>query len=131
MARGLPPLEMQTRVTVSPALRGCLLLYPSISGGPGGSAKDGNIGLKNKQIYQKYSLEGRPESLQLTLDKHLDEGSERLLGQGWMLGLASDVGEVIPGCGPKPQHRGHGLPVGEAALVLAVLTATCKDIELQ
>ena len=65
------------------------------------------------------------------MDKHLDEGSERLLGQGWMLGLASDVGEVIPGCGPKPQHRGHGLPVGEAALVLAVLAATCKDIELQ
>ena len=48
-----------------------------------------------------------------------------------MLGLARDVGEVIPGRGSEPQHRGHGLPVGEAALVLAVLTASCKDIELQ
>ena len=56
----------------------------------------------------------------LTLDKHLDEGSEWLLGQGWMLSLTRDVGEVIPGCGSEPQHRGHSLPVGEAALVLAV-----------
>ena len=61
------------------------------------------------------------------MDKHLDEGSERLLGQGGVLGLARDVGEVVPGRGPEPQHRGHGLPVGEAALVLAVLAATCRD----
>ena len=60
------------------------------------------------------------------MDKHLDEGSERLLGQGWVLGLAGDVGEVVPGRGPEPQHRGHRLPVGEGALVLAILTATCR-----
>ena len=59
--------------------------------------------------------------------KHLDEGTERLLGQGWVLGLARDVGEVIPGRGSEPQHRGHRLPVGKAALVLAVLTVTCRD----
>ena len=57
----------------------------------------------------------------LTLDEHGDGSPQRLGGEGGVLRLARDVPQVVPGRGAEPQHRGHRPPVGQSALVIAVL----------
>ena len=44
-----------------------------------------------------------------------------------MLSLTGNLAGVVASARSEPEHRGHGHPVGEAALILAVFSTSCRD----
>lgn len=62
----------------------------------------------------------------LTLDKHLDGGSQRTTLESWVLGFARNVCQVVPRGRLESQDGGDRCSFRETSFIVAVLPPTWR-----